>query len=717
MNTRSKPAGVSRRAMLKTGAAAAIGAMLPSVLPGQTPGRETWKAKVLNYLESLAVADGGYAWHPDARPHITPTFAVIGCYHVLEQSPPAPSGLAGFVRTHHPSRMKKLEQEHRYFEFQQIQSLVWLGEDASSFRDQVRTWRAPRVYLKQYEQHGWPILRHELTAFTCRALLGMPLDELAAEYVSYLELRRRPNGSFNNTPAAAGGDGHVMNTWWGLEALRVLGREDEMKRETVEWLSACQLPDGSFTWKPRPEFAAKGDLAYTWAALRGLHLLGAAAANRRGCIDFIRSTANADGGFGDRPGWFSNPMATLYALESLRIIGALDSLAAQRKPARARKLSLPRNLQVYSIQIEAHGQGSPTEAVDLAGSLGIHLWGAKNASTRWMATAREIARRKNVLVQFFVANEEYGTWVDVPGFGTYSHTSDVIAPAASDFGSSLAKAGVVTWEEFRRRRLAALLSAGGRLIWQFGENEELVRLFLDDSLERGGYAAISTFHFGNPDFTNTEPFLQRYRGRIPFIALQDAHGVEPWWFSDMTTGFRTLFLAIEPTWDGWLRALENNWVAAVRRDAVSGEQLWLHAGDPEVSAFVRRHELSWRWWDNEQIRRPLVSLVAVRPQDEFETARPESGVTLRVRCAWENTTQGQPRKPIAEFGSLTVDGVEVRPELERVPSPAGGGLRDYYHYFHIPAPAPGEHTATVTARTLQTGVQVTRTIRFTCPPA
>ena len=115
-----------------------------------------------------------------------------------------------------------------------------------------------------------------------------------------------------------------------------------------------------------------------------------------------------------------------------------------------------------------------------------------------------------------------------------------------------------------------LHKAGGRLIWQFGENEELTRLYLDDSLQRGGYAAISTFHFGNPDFTNSEPFLKHYWQQIPFVALQDAHGKESWWWLDMLTGFRTLFLATEPTWEGWLKALKNNWVVAVRHDRVSG---------------------------------------------------------------------------------------------------------------------------------------------------
>ena len=384
---------------------------------------------------------------------------------------------------------------------------------------------------------------------------------------------------------------------------------------------------------------------------------------------------------------------------------------SRRRAPRPRQ-ALPENLKIFSIQIEAHGCGSPAEAVDLAHGLGIQLWGAKNASPAWLARAQAIADRDRVPVRFFVANEEYGTWVDVPGLGTYSHTSDVIAPAGSSIGPSLADRGVVSWAEFRARRLAPLLAHGGRLIWQFGENEELVRLFLDDSLERGGYAAVSTFHFGNPDFTNSEPFLHRWRGQLPFIALQDAHGSEPWWFADMTTGFRTLFLAAAPTWDGWLEALRKNWVVAVRHDAASGQKTWLHGGSREVLDLVRARENSWRWWDNRAIARPLVSIVPVFAQDEFETARPQQGVTVRVRCAWENTPQGLLRRPIAELVKLVVDGAEVAPALATVKAPRGALLADHCHHYHIAAPAAGKHAATAFVRVLETKAESSRTVEF-----
>jgi hypothetical protein len=416
-----------------------------------------------------------------------------------------------------------------------------------------------------------------------------------------------------------------------------------------------------------------------------------------------------DGGFGDQPGWDSNPLATYYALESCRLLGRWPEQPRTAPKARPR---LDDGLQVYTIQVEAHGKGSPAEAVDLARSLGIHLWGAKNARPEWLARAQAIADERRVPVSFEVANEEYGTWVDVPGLGTYSHTSDIMAPRGADIGSSLANQGVFTWDEFRRRRLVPLEKGGGRLVWQFGENEELVRLFLDDSIERGGFAAISTFHFGNPDFTNSESFLHRYRGRIPFVGLQDAHGDEPWWFADMTSGFRTLFLAHEPTWAGWLDALKHNRVVSVRHDAVSGFQTWMHGGSDEVVRFVNQHEPRWRWWDNPAIERPLVSLVVLDPTDEFEAGRPAKGKALRVRCAWENTTQGLPKKPIAEFVELQVDGKRTEPRLVTRKRPNGNGLADHYHLLELPDLPPGDHDARAVARVMATGKDVMREVKF-----
>jgi hypothetical protein len=703
--------GMTRRSLLKAALAAELVVDLPAIGFGSALDERTDRAAdTAGFLATLARPGGGYAWDEQSEPHLTPTFATIGCFRLLKVEAPGREELARFVRTHHPQQLKKLEQEHREFEYQQIQSLLWLGQDALSFREQVRGWTSPARYLPQYEKHQYPIFRSQLTAFTCRELLGLPTDDLAPAFVAYLDERRRDDGSFNNTPRTVGGAGHVLNTWWGLQALRILGRAGEKREETIAWLRACQKPGGGFTYRPAAEYAGVEDVAYTWAAVRALHLLGSSPTDRTGCARYLTSLWNPDGGAGDRPGWASNPMATLRALDALNALS--EPAPPPRRSAVSRASSLPTGLKVFTVQVEAHGKGSPAEAVDLAGTLRIHLWGAKNARPDWIARAQQIADRERVPVRFFAADEEYGTWVDVPGLGTYSHTSDVFAPAGSDFGPSLANQGVVGWPEFRERRLAPLQKAGGRLVWQFGENEELVRLFLDDSIERGGYAAISTFHFGNPDFTNTEPFLSQYRGHIPFIALQDAHGDEPWWFADMTTGFRTLFLAREPTWEGWLTALQENWVVAVRHDATSESRTWMHGGSREVSDFVRRHELDWKWWDNPEVRRPLVSVVALEPGDMFEAGRPETGISIRVRCAWENTGQGLPKNPIAELVTLAVDGTVVTPSLVAKKRPGGTALTDHYHLYQLHRPTTGKHTATAVVRTVGTGAESSRSITF-----
>ncbi|MEO6245849.1 MAG: prenyltransferase/squalene oxidase repeat-containing protein [Opitutaceae bacterium] len=712
------PSKLERREWLKLGALALAASAIPARLSGQPSARGTpGTGPITDYLESLRRPDHGYAWGDQEGSHLSPTFHAIGAYRVLGQTPPEREALGQFVRTHHPRELKKLEQERRIFDWQQVQALTWLGADTAEFRPKIAALTQPLGYLKQYERHGYPILQSELGAVLSHALLGLPTDGIAAAFGAYIDARRRANGSYNNTPVADGGDGHVMNTLWALQAQLVLGRAIMPKDELVAWLRGCQLANGGFTFQPQPMFGGFDDVIYVRAGVRALKLLGAQPAQREACIAYLHSLANADGGFSDRPGWLSNAAATYHALDALEMLDALHTLGpVKRRPLRARMV-LPAGLKIFSAQVEAHGTGSPAEAVDLARHLKIDLWGAKNGKPGWTARVRDIAAQEDVPLLVFTADEEYGTWVDIPGLGTYSHTSDLVAPDGADIGPPLgtraAPPAPVTWPEFRSRRLDPLQRGGGRLIWQFGENEELVRMFLDDSVERGGFAAISTYHFGNPDFMNTEPFLNRWRGRIPFIGLQDAHGPEPWWFADQTTGFRTLFLATEPTWAGWLNALQQNWTVAVRRDVWTKGRTWMHSGSDEVQEFVRAREADWRWWDSATRARPMVSLVALRSTDAAEALRPERGVALRVRCAWENTPQGLLKTPLSELVKLTLNGRDVSPTLVARKRP-NGLLDEHAHTFALPAEtAPGRHMAAATVRVLATDREITRTVEFT----
>ncbi len=675
-------------------------------------------APVLEYFERLARPDGGYGWEDEPTSHLAPTWAAVGALRLLGKEPPRREALAKFIRAGHPvtgpnSETKPHAAELRSLAVQQIQALKGLGEDGSPFAAIVSRWTKPSAYLAAYERKGYPIFQQEAMAFIARELLGLPLKEVLRELVEYLDSRRRPDGSFNNTPASDGSGGNVLNTWWGLQALRALGRLEEKRNETTAWLRSCQRPSGGFTHAPAPTVGAVEGVDYAWAAVLALKALRAEPADRAGAARWLLSLWNADGGFGHRPGWPSDPVCTLQALEALAALDALGELA--KSPRRASEAKpLPEGLKPFTIQIQAPGQGSPEEAVRLARDLRIHLWGAKNAAPGWIERAQSIARRRKVPVTFFVANEEYGTYVSLPGQGTYSHLSDPIAPAGADLGPSMAGKDP-SWEEFREKRLGPLRRAGGRMVWQICDNEEFSRLHLDDSLERGGYAALSTFHM-RQNFAEFLPWLYRYRRVLPFVTLQDAHGIEPWWWTDDLAGHRTIFLAKEPAWEAWLKALDENWVVAVRHDEVTRFRTRMLGGAPGVQDAVRRHEADWRWWGErpEDILRPLVSIVVVTPGDKFEAGRPEKGVAVRVRTAWANNPQGAAVKPLADLVGLAVDGAPV-PTRRAERKGEKGRIEDVHEIAEIPDLKPGRHAATATVRRKDTGAEAKATVEFEGP--
>jgi prenyltransferase beta subunit len=672
---------------------------------------------VARYFAGLERPDGGWGWEDEPTGHLTPTYAAVRSLRLIGGEIPRPRERAEFVRTHHPYRgpfaeSRRHATEIRAFVWEQIRTLQLLGANPTEFEKEVGSWTMPSTYPTSYEKKGNPLFQQEAMILLCSERLGVggwqgPL------MTEYFDARRRANGSFNNTPASDGSDGHIVNTLRGLEVVRIRGRLNEKKPETIDWLKACQLPDGGFTWQPNAPLANVSSMDSTWAGIGALKLLETEPRDRDAAIAWVLSAWNHDGGFGPRPGRLSDPMSTVRAIESLSSLGALDHLrTAARRPAPAPE-RLPDGLQPFTIQIQAPGLGSPAEAVELARALKIHLWGAKNTTAAWIARAQEIADRNRVPVTFFVADEEYGTFVSLPGFGGYSHIADLVAPAGVDFGASM-KDKDPSWETFRKERIAPLERAGGSMVWQICDNEELSTVLLDDSLERGGYAALSTFHM-KQNFVDILPFAMRYRGAIPFVALQDAHGKESWHWTDDLAGFRTIFLAREATWQGWREAMKRDWVVSVRHDETTRFRTRMVGGTAAARDLVRRRMDEWRWWGDkpEEIRRPVVSLVALRPGDPYEVGAPEKGIALRVRTGWSNSQQATLLKPLATFEGLTLDQRAVETRLIEIKDEKGVRLESY-RIAEFTGLAPGRHVAEAWAVTIG-GARVKSRVEFSVP--
>ncbi len=699
---------VTRRSLLTLLASTAAGPSAHAAVAWPAPFRR----RILDYLETHRRPEGAYGWSSDVQSQLTPSFAAAGCYHLLGEKVPGAAQVAAFVRDHYPApEPRRTDRPMWRLDFEQVQTLLWLGESIESFRAPAATWTAPSVLTPRYELNRQPVLQNQAMAVHIRHLLKIaPPADGNAEWRDYFLARLRADGTFNNTPASDGSGGHVMNTRWGVLAAAALGLQLPAAPGLAEWVRACQMPSGGFTWMPQPTLGAVDDLAYTWCALQVLEHLGAKAAHPKKCAAWIESLQTSEGGFQDRAHGEPNPLATYYALSCLHMLNHAPDGGVAPAP-RARRVPVPAGHDVFAIQLEAPGGGSTREAVQLAKSLGIHIWAAKNSPSGWVDDARRIAAEEKAPVTFAFGDEEYGTYYGVPGLGVYSHLVDIHAPHGADFGKPVPlKNHPYLYEEFRDTRIAPLHRGAGRLIWQCNDNEEISRVLLDEATLTGSYAAIASFHFGIQDFAHTYPFLHRWYGRIPFVGLLDAHTAESWWWGDQLGGQKTLFLAKEPSWEGWLEALQNNWVVSVRHDAATGWNTHMTGGQPHVREAVRKREAQWKWWDaaGRPSRRPAASLVLLRPGTSFETGAPHAeakdDLALRLRLWQDNSQQGRPKDARAELVSLRVDGKHATPTLH-------DSAADRYYLLPLRR-LPGTHRAEAEVRLLASGKVETHTVAW-----
>lgn len=652
----------------------------------------SWKTAALNYLQyHLAKPDSGYGWEDQPDSHLTPTFAATGILNDLGKLPANKSSLVTFIKTHHPQRGSNKEAgpsgtEERDLVYQQVKSLRLLNADISFFRDEVMAWKPQNNKVSNFEEHGYPVFLQEMMTPVCRSLLNISMADIFEHYKEYITSRRRENGSFNNAPASGGGDGNILNTYWGLYASKVLNMEGK-EQQTAGWIKACQLRNGGFTHQPEPPVGGNDEVAYTWAAVKSLELLSDLPADKAACIRYLVSLHNDDGGFGNRPGLSSTPMATFYAINALKALNAFGVLDTVRFAVHPQKKADDLSgLKVFTVQFEASGTGSPLEAAMLADSMKINLWGAKNSNAAWRAAAQKIADDKKVPVIFFQSDEAYGKSVHVPGHGTFTHIMDYLAPASVN---KLLNLDGSSWQRYRQTFTEPLLKENGALILQVTNNEPLGRMILDESVEKGGFAAISTIHFGQ-NFSFWLPWLHEYRHQLPFITLQDAHGTESWWWGNELLGHRTLFLGKNGSYEDLMLALKNNWVVAVRHDSISAYKTRMLGGAAGVQSFIRSREDEWKWWKGPGAAdHPWAAVTVVSASDTFEVAHPPTGVNVRIRCWWKGVRQFI-KEPLVTLEILKIDNVAVKPEY--VEKNNNGIITDSYYLYALPQPGIGTHT-------------------------
>ena len=630
---------------------------------------------VLAYLETLRTPDGLYGWAGDDEGRLAATHAAVMTYKTLGANPPGDlKKLAASARGLNPcagggatARAQRHAALLHRIDVELAETVKALGGDTGNWRRYAET--SPHHskiddYMRGYEAGGNAELSLEMQKLRLREVTGAALtDDTRAVFTAYLDSRERPDGSYATTPAKDGSGGHVVQTFWALYGRAFMG--ERLNPAAADWIDACRLPDGSFTWTSDAAQESRiGDMEYVRAAVKALALFGRRPKNEAALVKWIAARRNRDGGFGDRPGARSNPLATWAAVDALAALGKLD--VALRSPPKTDSVKrvLPRNtakLKIWTIQFEAPGTGSVRDTVEFARDAKIHLWGAKNSPDGWIDAAQRLADAEGVRVTFFPSDESYGARRVVPGLGSFSHVDDPVTPPH----------GATEPRQFN--------------LWQICDHESAARILLDS----GRYEAVGSFHFWCYDMTWLLSFERRYENDLVFVSNQDSH-TETWWWQDMLYSYRTVFLAEEPTWDAFRDACRRRLVASVRQDSHTRGRLYIIASAPEVREHLLKRKAEW--WPEPRDHSSDVSLRILSPGDTFETGRPEKGRRLRVRTfrKWLGDKFLQPaacrlEKVVCNGSELKIERFEKR--LERNDY-MNGNLEEAYDTAELPASGP-----------------------------
>lgn len=178
------------------------------------------------------------------------------------------------------------------------------------------------------------------------------------------------------------------------------------------------------------------------------------------------------------------------------------------------------------------------------------------------------------------------------------------------------------------------------------------------------------------------------------IGLQDAHGEESWWWAPQLANFRTLYLAEDPSWEGFVNALDRGWCLSVRHASEDSGLQWSGAR-PEVRQHIEARQHEWIWWKGASPVMPLAAVTLIEAGASFEAGTPTTGRCVRVRLQWDlGSSPNKPEflRPQSELVRLSVDGILLNPTTVQT-------QRD--RYLVAPLPDLGVHRVSAVIRDLR----------------
>lgn len=435
------------------------------------------------------------------------------------------------------------------------------------------------------------------------------------EIGNYIITRQAGNGGFEDMLgpgiSPVNEKTHIITTYNAVMTLLSLKIPIPHWDKLVKWVQSCQDSSGGFQWSPKnSSYSNKPDVWYTWAAIKLLKTLGEMPNDSGTCITWLNSLQNADGGFGDRPGWSSRLYSTYYAVHAIEMLTGNLEKGIYEKHLQKNKENIIQEGKYSIFQAHHKSPSGGKEMVDSVVAMGLNFIGVKTKEKEVISSegmsaivqqAREYARQKNYRIEIVDCPENYAHRLEWFSGMNGDHVSNMLLPpdiSPKDWKNYIQayNEGLKghSWDLYKKLVIQPMLDLGTLFYPELDYTMMNAYMVYDDGLDgETGYNAVPAAHFGNYDWVRHFPHKERWLGQLPMIADGDAHGDIYKWRPNLES-FRNVFIAKSYRFSDYIDASKNGRSVCVIRMPENNEIRYY--GSEYAIEYLKLHLDEWKWW-------------------------------------------------------------------------------------------------------------------------
>jgi hypothetical protein len=268
----------------------------------------TTRSLVIEYAKGCQNSDGGYAFCQGVDSNAQDTFFALSILDMLKASP---KSVEKTIRW-----LEAFPRDDIHSKYYIISSLVLLN-GKNSMPDLGAFPITSRFNIDRMEYSFSEF--ESLFMLSCLAkMLGKELDEKAVAI--FLLKHHNGDGGFGQNKHS-----NLLATLHAISILRNVGYNIQNVRRALEFVRACESPDGGFTSVPNTHLPFIED---TYSGISILELYGESVRQPQGCIQQIMKLLRSNGGFSRAEFGIPTLEYTYYAIYALVKLGYFRTVSA-----------------------------------------------------------------------------------------------------------------------------------------------------------------------------------------------------------------------------------------------------------------------------------------------------------------------------------------------------------------------------------------------------